>query len=100
MAYTSIYELKRHLNIESTYIDDDGYLQDLVEVAAVAIQNYLNDSLSGFTETNIPMPIKQAALLLSAHLYSNRQIVAFANGVEIPYTYKFLLDPYKNYIIV
>lgn len=99
MAYTTIHEVKRHLNIESSFNDDDGYLQDLIEVSAIAIQNYLNDSLSGQTETNVPMTIKHAALLFTAHLYIHRQIVSFANAVEIPYTYKFLLDPYKNFTI-
>ena len=99
MSYATLAEIKRHLNIEESYIDDDGYLQDLIEVTAIAIQNYLNDTLSGATETTIPMTIKQAALLLAAHFYTNRQIIAFANGVEIPYTYKFLLDPYKNFVI-
>ena len=99
MGFITLQELKRHLNVESDYIDDDGILQDLIEVTAIAIKNYLNNELSGYTETNIPLTIKQASLLLAAHLYTNRQIISFANGVEIPYTFKFLLDPYKNFVI-
>lgn len=99
MAYSTLYELKRHLNIEQDYNDDDAYLQDLILVTELAINNYLNYSGSTMNETTVPLTIKQASLLLAAHFYTNRQLVSFAKAEEIPFSFRFLLDPYKNYIV-
>lgn len=95
MAYCTIHEIKRQLNIETTYVDDDPILQDLIAVASLSIDLYCNGGLSGYTEQNIPITIKQATLLMAAHWYLNRQIVSFAKGEEIPYSFRFLVDPYK-----
>ena len=99
MAYSTLYEIKKHLNIESSFTDDDSYINQLLSVAELAINNYCNNGLSGYTSSTIPVTIKQASLLLTAHFYLNRQIISFANGIEIPYTFQFLLNPYKNYIV-
>jgi hypothetical protein len=95
MAYVTLHEIKRHLNIETTYVDDDPILQDLIAVASTSIDLYCDGGLSGYTEQNIPITIKQATLLMSAHWYLNRQIVSFAKGEEIPYSFRFLVDNYK-----
>lgn len=99
MVFATLHELKRHLNIETSYVDDDPYLQDLLAVSSLSIELYCDGGLSGYTENNFPITIKQATLLLSAHWYLNRQIVSFAKGEEIPYSFKFLVSPYKNLLI-
>lgn len=91
-------DLKKHLNIESDFTDDDTYLTSLLYVTQTLIQEYLNDfTLSGATE--IATPIYHSIILLAGHFYLNRNMVSFSQGVEIPYTFKFLLAPYKNYVI-
>lgn len=97
--YCTLTELKRHLNIEADFIGDDEYLQDLIEVTAAAIGNYCLGGLSAFTGTTYPIEVKHAQLLLAAHYYLNRQPVAFAQGQEIPYTFQFLLNPYKTAVV-
>jgi len=99
MAYISLSQLKEQLNIEQEFVSDDGYLTQLISVSELAIDNYCNAGLSGYTANDIPVTVQQAALLLASHFYLNRQIVSFAQGVEIPYTFQFLLNPYKNYVI-
>lgn len=100
MAYFTLNELKQQLNIEQSFTDDDLLLTNLGNVATQAVDNYTNYGLTGYTTTNIPISVKQAALMLAGHLYINRQLVSFAQGFEIPYSYKFLLDPYKNFVAV
>jgi hypothetical protein len=96
----NINQLKRQLNIELSYLDDDAILQHLIDVTEIAVSNYLGtDALSGYTN-DIPKPVVQATLLLAGHFYMNRNMVSFANGVEIPYSFRFLLDPYKNWTII
>lgn len=100
MKYTNLIEAKRHLNIETEFSDDDVYITSLLNVAELSIQNYCNDELfSEYTELTAPVTLKQAVYFLIGNFYANRQIVSFAQGVEIPYTFQFLLNPYKNYVV-
>jgi hypothetical protein len=48
----------------------------------------------------ISTAVVQATYLLAAHLYTNRNIISYTQGFEIPYTLRFLLEPYKNFVIV
>lgn len=103
--YFTLNELKAQLNIETSFIADDTYLSGLTTVVTTSVQNYCNYGLTGYTTTTngvtvVPAPVKQAAIMLAAHLYINRTLVSFAQGVEIPYSFKFLLDPYKNFVAV
>lgn len=99
MAYTTLAKLKAHLNIEASFTDDDTLLTDLIGVAEGAIKDYVCGGLEDYTEETMPDVVKHAALLLSAHLYLNRSMVSFAQGYEIPYSFKFLLNPYRVYTV-
>lgn len=100
MQYTNLIDAKKHLNIESEYIDDDNYITQLLNVSELAVSNYCNDTFSGYTITNIPSTIVQAIYILMSNFYVNRQPVSFAQGYAIPYTFDFLLYPYMNFTIV
>ncbi len=97
-TYTSLAEIKKQLNIESTYTDEDQYLQQILTVAELAIANDCNYGLTGYTSTTMPITIKQAMLMLAGHLYLNRTPVAFAQAVEIPYSIKYLISADRNLI--
>jgi len=99
MAYISLAQIKEHLNIESTFDGDDSYLTSLIDVAELSVSDYCNTGLSGYTSSDIPVTVKQATLLLAAHFYVNRTMVSYAQGTEIPYSFKFLLNPYRKYTI-
>lgn len=100
MKYTTLEDAKKHLNIEATWTEDDAYITSLLNVAELAIQNYCgNDDLADYTILTAPVTLVQAAYFLTAHFYVNRQIVSFSQGVEIPYTLQFLINPYKNFIV-
>lgn len=107
-VFTTVAELKQHLNIEPEFTEDDNYLLELISVAEMAVSNYLNGGLSESIYTfilddeevtAIPKTIKHACLLLAANFYLNRQPVAFASTSELPYTFQFLLNPYKNFVV-
>lgn len=98
----NIQEFKRHLNIEASYVDEDITLQLYLDVAEESVINYLNygtDSTSGVTGTNMPLGVKQGILLLAAHLYTTRQPVSYGQPYKIPYTFEFLLNPYRFYTV-
>jgi len=98
----TILDLKRQLNIESTYTDEDTSLQLYLDVAEASVLSELNlytGTTSGYTGTYQPVMLKQAVLLFAAHLYTTRQIVSFGQAYKIPYTYQYLINPYKDYTI-
>jgi hypothetical protein len=99
MAYTTTAKLKTHLNIETAFTDDDTYLTDIIAVVEMSIKSYCNGGLDEFSDQTMPVVVKHCALLLAAHLYLNRTMVSFAQGYEIPYSYKFLLNPYRIYTV-
>ena len=100
MQYTNLIDAKQHLNIEADYTDDDNYIISLLNVSELAISNYCNDTFSDYTASTAPVTLIQAVYFLTANFYVNRQPVSFAQGYQIPYTFEFLLNPYKNYTIV
>lgn len=104
-----VLELKRQLNIEAAFTDDDTYLADCIGVAELSVNNYLGASaISGYTTvtgytsgftSNLPVAIRRAILIVAAHLYLNRQLVNFGNASVTPFTFNFLLDNYQNIVI-
>jgi len=97
MAYTTLESLKIHLNIEAAFTGDDDYLTSLIAVVELAIADYCN---GGLTDVDpIPVTVMQAALLLAGNLYKNRSPVAFGQGYKIPYSFEFLLSPYRVYTV-
>ena len=98
--YVSLDLIKRHLNIDSTFTEDDEYLTMLEGVAEKTIQRniccVLKDMEDG--EGKIPSPLCQAILLYVGLLYNSREAVAYGgNPVEVPYTFNYLLGLFKNY---
>jgi uncharacterized phage protein (predicted DNA packaging) len=100
MAYITLDQAKKHLNIESGFTDDDTYITSLIDVAELAVEQFCNDGLSGYTAETMPVTVSQATLLLIAHYYVSRQIVAYGTPMEIPYAFRFLLDFYRVRTVV
>jgi len=99
MAYTTLADLKAHLNIETGFTTDDAYLTSLIGVAELAIADYCNGGLADILDADIPVTVKQAAKLLAANLYANRSPVSFAQGYKLPSSFEFLLNPYRIYTV-
>jgi len=100
MNYLDLDILKKQLNIDACFTDDDAYISQLGEVAEQRVAHHLDDNLESIVADNngvLPAPIKQAMLLYVGLLYANREGIAFANPYEIPLAYKYLLASYKNY---
>ena len=91
--------LKKHLNIDSTFLDDDEYITALALAAENAVENHLQRPLSGITDEHgkLPPAVNHAMLLLIGHFYANRESVAFASSQPVPLAYEYLLQPYKSY---
>jgi len=100
MTYTTLAAIKAHLNIETGYTADDTYITSLIGVTEGAIADYCNGGLASYTEAeDVPVAVKHAALIMAANLYLNRSPVSFAQGYKVPYSFEFLLNPYRIYTI-
>jgi uncharacterized phage protein (predicted DNA packaging) len=94
----SLEEVKRHLNIEEEYTDEDIYLNDLIKASEDAIRVNLDvSSLDELTEEGCPPSVTHAVLLLIGNLYMNREPVIQGSVMKVPYTLDYLIAHYRNY---
>lgn len=98
--YITLEQTKRHLNLETSFTDDDNYLYDLIEVAEKVVENHISFNLSDLVASNgdvLPLPLQHAVLLFIGNLYANREMIAFVKTEKLPFNYQYLLDQYQNY---
>lgn len=93
----NLINLKYQLNIEQEFTTDDIFLQNCLDTAIIVVDNYL-DLPTGTTIT-ANSAVNAAILLLAANYYNNRNMVSFGNASEMPYSFKFMLNPYKTITI-
>lgn len=97
--YLQLEQVKKHLNIDSDFTEDDKYLEHLISVAELSVSTHLNialDELAGEGGV-IPSPIIHAMLLMIGTLYNNRESVTYGSAIEIPLCYQYLISLYRNY---
>lgn len=97
--YLDLDLVKKHLNLELDFIDDDDYILALIDVAEDAVQRHLNEGLGVIIEKNegkLPPPISHACLLFIGNLYQNREIIS-SRAFELPFNYHYLLSLYRKY---
>lgn len=98
--YIQLYQVKKQINLDEDFRDDDEYLVDLINVAEQMVENHIDDKLEEIAKANgncLPRPLIQAMLLFIGNLYANRESIAFASSSEIPLSYNYILDGFKNY---
>lgn len=97
--YIQLYQIKKHLNIDSDFHDDDEYLMQLEQVAEKVVERNIDTDLWKLEdgEGNIPFPLIEAMLLLIGNFYANRESVAFAQSTNVPFSYQYLIDLYRDY---
>ena len=91
--------VKKHLNLDEDYIEDDEYILGLVAAAKGAVEKALNASLDRLAEENggeVPMAIIQAILLMVGNFYQNREITG-SKTAALPYNFEYLVNLYKHY---
>lgn len=100
MIYLKLYQIKRHLNIDERFQEDDEYLLELAEVAQAMVEKHLDTSLQEIAKDNggtLPSPIVHAMKLLVAEYYSQREAISYTATQVVPLAYDYLLAPYIDY---
>lgn len=99
--YVTIGLAKQHLNVESSFTEDDSYIESLIEVSEAKIAKDLCISVEELGEidngTTIPSPLRHAILLMIGAYYNNRENITTANLKEIPQGVKYLTELYRDY---
>lgn len=97
--YLQLYQIKKHLNIDDDFRDDDEYLMDLASVAENIVQIHIDRQLSDLEadDGSIPQPLIQAMLLFIGNMYVKREGIVFGSASEVPQSYGYLLDLFRNY---
>ena len=97
--YVTLKEAKQHLNVEASFEEDDEYIESLIEVAEAVVSQAVCEELKALEdgEGKIPSPLRHAALLMVGNFYANREPVASAVNAELPKSYQYLIELYRNY---
>jgi uncharacterized phage protein (predicted DNA packaging) len=97
MRYVTVEEIKRHLYVD--FEADDIILADYIDASQEIIEKYLNVKLDDLVvDERLPYPILQAIKIMCGNLYNNRESIAFnAVPYRIPFSFEYLLQPYKSY---
>ena len=85
--------IKKHLNIDEYYEDDDNYLAYLCEVAEKTVEKHIDTDLGSLISEygELPAPIAHAILLFIGDMYKSRESVSFGSVTSIPFSSFFLL---------
>lgn len=97
--YINLNTIKKHLNIDSFFTDDDEYLMMLEAVAESTVEKHIDSNLSDLCDSSgaLPAPLIHAMLLLIGSMYMQRESVTYSTISEVPQSYNYLLDLYKDY---
>lgn len=98
--YLKLRDIKKHLNIDDYFTDDDIYIEALSNVAEKVVEKHIDlglDIVADYNGGELPPPLIHAMLLFVGNMYANRESVAFASASEIPLSYQYILDLYKCY---
>lgn len=96
----SLQMLKKHLNIEAEFTEDDSYLEILSDSAVVFVEKYLDDSLELIANDNggeLPPSLKLAIFILVADWYAYRESVTNLSVNKLPYSLIFILNQFRCY---
>lgn len=98
MSIVQLAAAKAHMNITDTA--DDALIQGKIDAAEGYVEKVLGFSLaSGFGgSSEVPDPVCEAVLQLTAHLYENREASIVGLTIEeVPFGFWSLLMPYREF---
>lgn len=97
--YIELDKIKKHLNIDADYTDDDEYLVFLYDVAEDVIQKHIDTTFENIIQKKgtIPTALLHAILLFIGNMYENRESISYASAQEIPTSLTYILNMYRDY---
>lgn len=98
--YITLNTIKKHLNIDDSFTEDDNYITSLIKVAEDAVAKNENIALKDIEEDGeLPSSVAHSILLLVGYLYNNREATSYSVPNEVPYAYKYLVNLNRNFTV-
>jgi hypothetical protein len=97
--YLTLDDVKKHLNVDDGFCDDDIYIEQLIGVAESVIERDTGWKLSEMEDAdkNVPSPILHAIRLLVGNFYSNREpVIVGTISSELPLSYRHLISTFMD----
>lgn len=91
----SLAEVKKHLNIEQSFDEDDNYITALIDVAEERVLSHCDKAADDIDV--VPPSMKHAVLLLVAEMYAHRELSTDRAVNALPISLDYLLANVKNY---
>lgn len=92
--------VKKHLNLENEFTDDDIYIMGLCEAAEEVVKNAImpdsQDDLLDEEGDYLPN-VRHAILLLVGTWYANRETVSYGVANKIPHGFDYIIQQIKTY---
>ena len=96
--YVTIEELKRQVNLVEEYAGDNEYLDYILKVAHSSVEHDIHQPIGTFEKDGELDPmLRHAILIIASHFYTVREPIAFVQPHIIPFTYQYLIQPFKRY---
>lgn len=96
--YITLSLAKKHLNIDTSFTEDDEYIISLIQVAEDAVAKNENIALKDMIEGGeLPPSIIHSILLLVGNLYANREATTYSSISDVPYSFKYLVNLNRNF---
>ena len=98
--YVTLNLVKKHLNIDDSFTEDDNYITSLIKVAEDAVAKNENIALKAMIAGGeLHTSVIHSILLLVGNLYNNREATSYSVVSEVPYTYKYLINLNRNFTV-
>ena len=99
MNYLTLTVIKKHLNIDVDFTEDDTYLEALGTAVEDVVSKYIDYPLEQLedSEGNLPKALVFAMLLWIGTIYAVRESVSSVNYNTIPNSFEMLCDLYRDY---
>lgn len=97
MPYVDLTYLKKQLNIEEDFTEDDDYIMLLEAAAEQVVEKYLDYPLVNYeTDGALPQALVHAIALWVATNYAIRESIG-SNLHENPHSFELLMDLFRDY---
>ena len=99
MAYITLEEAKRHLNIEADFTDDDSYITTLIDAAEGKVAEDILRPLAELEDGQgaTPAPLRQAILFQVGDFYASREDTVYGAAVNSTGAYRAITGLYRHY---
>lgn len=98
-CYVSLEEIKKQLNIDDFWQEDDQLLESYIIAAQKAVELHVGYTCEEMLNEygQLDENIKHAIKLLVGNWYNNREATSELTYKSVPLAYEYLLQQIKNY---